>query len=94
MQRDSADPAIRRHVLRHARAARAHFEQLLTEAVSRGELRPETDVKALAQMIEIVLVGSLLSWALHREGSAATYFRRNLDAMLRPSLTHASRDVR
>jgi len=86
MQRDCADPVIRRHVLRHARAARAHFEQLLAESVSSGQLRPATDVKALAQMIEIVLLGSLLSWALHREGPAATYFRRNLDAMLSPYL--------
>jgi AcrR family transcriptional regulator len=93
MQHDCADPVIRRHVLRHARAARAHVEQLLAEARSRGELRPETDVKALAQVIEVALLGSLLSWALHREGPSAPYFRRNLDAMLRPWLTHG-RDVR
>lgn len=88
MQHDCADPVIRRHVLRHARAARAHTEQLLTEAASRGELRRGTDVKALAQMVEIALLGSLLTWALHREGSAETYFRRNLDAILSPYLAH------
>jgi AcrR family transcriptional regulator len=90
MQHDCADPVIRRHVLRHARAARAHFAQLLAAAVSRGELRPETDVTALAQMIDVTLLGSLLSWALHRDGPAATYFRYNLDAALRPHLTDAA----
>jgi AcrR family transcriptional regulator len=89
MQRDCADPIIRRHVLRHARAARAHFAQLVAAAVSRGELRPETDVTALAQMIDVTLLGSLLSWALHRDGPSATYFRRNLDAVLRPHTTDA-----
>ena len=89
MQHDCADPVIRPHVLRHARAARAHFAQLLAAAVSRGEVRPETDVTALAQMIDVTLLGSLLSWALHRDGSAATYFHHNLDAVLRPHLTDA-----
>jgi AcrR family transcriptional regulator len=89
MQHDCGDPVIRRHVLRHARAARTHFAQLLAAAVSRGELRPETDVTALAQMIDVTLLGSLLSWALHRDGPSATYFRRNLDAVLRPHTTDA-----
>ena len=86
MQRDAADPVIRRHVLRHARAARAHVAQLVADAVARGELRPGTDVAELARTIDITLLGSLLSWALHRDGTATTYFRRNLDAVLRPYL--------
>ena len=86
MQRDAADPVIRRHVLRHARAARAHVAQLVDDAVARGELRPGTDVAELAHTIDITLLGSLLSWALHRDGAATTYFRRNLDAVLLPYL--------
>ena len=86
MQRDAADPVIRRHVLRHARAARAHVAQLVADAVARGELRPGTDVAELAHTIDVTLLGSLLSWALHRDGSATTYFRRNLDTVLRPYL--------
>ena len=86
MQRDAADPVIRRHVLRHARAARAHVAQLVADAVARGELLPGTDVAELAHTIDVTLLGSLLSWALHRDGSATTYFRRNLDTVLRPYL--------
>jgi AcrR family transcriptional regulator len=94
MQSDWADPALRRHVLRHARAARARYEEWLAEAVSRGELRADTDVRALARMIEVTLGGSFLARTLHREGSAATRFREDLDFTLRPYLTHAKAKAR
>jgi AcrR family transcriptional regulator len=87
MQSDWADAALRRHWLRHTRAARARCEQLVTEAVAQGELRPGTDAQALARMIEVTLGGSFLAWTLHREGSAATRLREDLDATLRPYLT-------
>ena len=38
-------------------------------------------------MIEVTLGGSFLVWTLHREGSAATRFREDLDATLGPYLT-------
>ena len=87
MQSDWADAALRRHWLRHTRAARARCEQLVTEAVVQGELRAGTNAKALARMIEVTLGGSFLAWTLHREGSAATRLREDLDATLRPYLT-------
>ena len=87
MQSDWADAALRRHWLRHTRAARARYEQLVTEAVAKGELRAGTNAQALARMIEVTLGGSFLAWTLHREGSAATRLREDLDATLRPYLT-------
>src|SRR6187397_488923 len=87
MQSDWADAALRRHWLRHTRAARARCEQLVTEAVAQGELRAGTNAQALARMIEVTLGGSFLAWTLHREGSAATRLREDLDATLRPYLT-------
>jgi AcrR family transcriptional regulator len=87
MQSDWADAALRRQVLRHARAVRARYEQLVTEAVAQGELRAGTDAGALARMIEVTLGGSFLAWTLHREGAAATRLREDLDATLRPHLT-------
>ena len=35
----------------------------------------------------VTLGGSFLAWTLHREGSAATKLREDLDATLRPYLT-------
>ena len=87
MQSDWADAALRRHWLRHTRAARARYEQLVTEAVAKGELRAGTNAQALARMIEVTLGGSFLAWTLHREGSAATRLSEDLDATLRPYLT-------
>ena len=87
MQSDWADAALRRHWLRHTRAARARCEQLVTEAVAQGELRAGTNAQALARMIEVTLGGSFLAWTLHREGSAATRFSEDLDAALRPYMT-------
>lgn len=86
MQSDWADPALRRHHLRYARAARARYEQLLSDAVSAGELRADTDVRALARLIEVTIGGSFLAWTLYQEGSAATRVRQDLDATLRPYL--------
>src|SRR5436190_14144489 len=91
LQNDLADPVLRRHVLRLGRAARARYEQLLADAVVAGELRADTDVRALARMIEVTLGGSFLAWTIYREGPAAKHLREDLDAALRPYLTHGRR---
>src|SRR5216684_536669 len=88
LQNDLADPVLRRHLLRLARAARTRYQQLLADAVVTGELRAGTDVRALARMVEVTLGGSYLAWTLYREGPAARHLRDDLDATLRPFLTH------
>ena len=80
------DPVLRRHLLQLKRATRARYEQLVADAVSVGELRADTDVRALARMIEVTLDGSFLAWTLYREGSAAERLRDDLEATLRPYL--------
>ena len=87
LHNDLADPALRRHLLRLSHAARRWYEELLTDAVAARELRPETDVQAVARLIEVTLRGSFLNWTLYREGSAADWLREDLDVMLRPHLT-------
>src|SRR5262245_16152239 len=86
LQNDLADPALRRHLLRSTRAARARCETLVADAVAAGELRADADVRALARLIEVTLGGSLLSWMLYREGSIARWLTKDLDAALRPYL--------
>ena len=88
LHNDLADPVLRRHLLRLKRATRARYEQLVADAVSVGELRADTDVRTLARMIEVTLDGSFLAWTLYREGPAARRLREDLDATLRPHLTH------
>ena len=91
LQNDLADPVLRRHLLRLNRATRARYEQLIAGAIAAGELRAETDVRALARMIEVTLGGSFLSWTIYRNGPAAKHLRHDFDATLRPHLTHGHR---
>jgi AcrR family transcriptional regulator len=94
LHNDLADPALRRHLLRMSRAARAYYEQLVADAVATGELRADTNVQALARAIEVTLGGSFLSWTIYRDGSAADRLRDDLDATLRPYLGHGRKRVR
>ena len=86
LHNDLADPVLHRQLLRMSRAARVHYEKLVADAVVAGELRPETNVPALARSIEVTLNGSFLAWTLYREGSAAEWLREDLEATLRPYL--------
>jgi AcrR family transcriptional regulator len=86
LHNDLADPALRRHLLRMSRQARARYAQLLRAAVAAGELRADTDVVAVARLIEATLGGSFLAWAIHREGRADEWLRANLETALTPYL--------
>jgi AcrR family transcriptional regulator len=92
LQRDLADPALRRNLLRLQRAARAYYEQLVAAAIGAGELGPATDVRALARTIEITLGGSFLAWTLYRQGRAASWLSEDLKAVLRPHLSGDARE--
>jgi AcrR family transcriptional regulator len=84
LQMDLTDPDFRRHLRRSAEVTRATLAGWLAEAVARGELREDTDVPALARLLEATVGGSLLSWAVHQEGSASDWLRRDLEALLAP----------
>jgi AcrR family transcriptional regulator len=84
LQRDLADPALYKNLLNMNRKAREHYKDLVSAAVAARELRANTNVASLARTIEATLLGSFLTWAIYREGSAARWLRRDLDAVLRP----------
>ena len=94
LHNDLADPSLRRHLLRLSRAARVWYEERLREAVAAGELRAQTDVQALARLIEATLRGSFVSWTLYREGSGADWLREDLNATLRPYVTRGLKRTR
>jgi len=94
LHNDLADPALRRHLLRMSRAARAYYERLVADAVAAGELRADTNVQTLARMIEVTLGGSFMTWTLYREGSAADWLRKDLDATLGPFLARSNQHLR
>jgi AcrR family transcriptional regulator len=91
LQTDLTDPDFRAHLLTNARATRREIELLLRRAVVERELRPNVDIRSLARAVEAVIGGSLMTWACYREGSAALWIRRDLDAVLRAYVTPGRR---
>jgi AcrR family transcriptional regulator len=87
---DLADDALRGHLVKNARATRREIERLLEEAMAAGELRRDVDVRSLARTVETVIGGSLMSWATYREGKAADWIGRDLEAVLAPFLKRAA----
>jgi hypothetical protein len=70
----------------NAKGTRKELEALVREAIDARELRKGTDARSLALTIETVVSGGLLTWAVHREGSAAAWMRARIDAVLAPYL--------
>jgi AcrR family transcriptional regulator len=87
LQIDLTDPEFRAHLQANARATRLEIESLLHSAVTEGVLRRDVDPLRLARTIEAVIGGSLMTWACYREGSAAAWIRRDVDAVLQPHLS-------
>jgi AcrR family transcriptional regulator len=88
---DLADDALRGHLVENARASLREIEVLLRAAIKAGELRDGADVSALARTVETVISGSLITWATYREGKAADWIGRNLEAILAPWLNRKRR---
>jgi AcrR family transcriptional regulator len=84
---DLTDPAFRTHLLANARATRREIEALLRAAIAAGEMRSDVDVRRLARTVETVISGSLMTWACYREGRAAAWMRRDLEAVLQAYVT-------
>jgi AcrR family transcriptional regulator len=82
-QLDLSDADFHRLALEHSRRVRAGYRALLDEAVGARELAP-CDTVALASALQAVAAGSLLNWAIHREGRVATWLRGDLEALIAP----------
>ena len=84
LQQDLADDTLRRHLVKNARATRREMEKLLEEAIAAGELSGDADVRSLARTVETVINGALMTWATYRQGTAAAWIDRDLQAVLAP----------
>lgn len=83
LQIDLTDPDFHAITLAQFRALRDETRKFLDEAVALGELR-KCDTAQLARLIQHVNGGAMLSWAVYREGSVASWVRRDLEALLLP----------
>lgn len=89
LQLDLAEPDFHAETLRGARAVRARIARELTAAQAAGELRPGTDVAALATLVETTYHGAMIGWAIHREGTLADWMRERVERVLAPHRTGA-----
>jgi hypothetical protein len=84
LQLDLADPHFHAETLRGARAVRARIARDLAAALQAGELRPGTDVAALAKLVETTYHGAMIGWAVHRDSTLADWMRGQVEAGLAP----------
>ena len=85
LQIDLIDPDFLAITLAQFRAIREQTRIFLDQAVAARELR-QCDTAKLARLIQHVNGGAMLSWAVYREGSVASWVRSELLALLRPYL--------
>jgi len=83
LQNDLTDPEFRAITLAQFKALQSETRKLLDEAVEAREL-VSCDTAELARLIQQVNGGSMLHWAVFREGSLAAWLRRDLEALLGP----------
>ena len=83
LQIDLTDAAFHRITSRLFRSNQAVVAGLLAEAQSAGQL-VGADPPALARLLLAVVNGSLLTWAVYREGHAADWLARDVDLALEP----------
>jgi AcrR family transcriptional regulator len=80
---DLTDSDFHELALSQAHAARTELQLLLDAAVKVGELVP-CDTLRLARAVQITLGGSLLAWAIERQGTARDCLRDDLEMLLTP----------
>jgi AcrR family transcriptional regulator len=83
LQIDLSDADFRKPALANSKQILAGYEALIRDAIDAGELL-ECDPSRLARAIQAVTGGSLINWAIHREGRVAPFVRRDLDTLLNP----------
>jgi len=83
LQNDLTDPDFRAVTLAQFKVVRAETKKILDEAVAAREL-VKCDTAELARLIQQVNGGSMLDWAVFREGTLAWWLRRDLEALLKP----------
>lgn len=82
LQIDLIDPEFHKHALAHSHAMRAQLKTLLDEACADGELQ-RCDTNRLARAVQTMIGGSLLQWAIDRDGPVKERLREDLDALLK-----------
>jgi hypothetical protein len=83
LQMDLSDPDFHRLMVINSRKMLEGYRRLLREAIDTGEL-VECDTERLARAISAICGGSLISWAVFKQGTAVAWVRTDVDTVLDP----------
>jgi AcrR family transcriptional regulator len=83
LQIDITDPEFHAHTLEMSKKTLAGYRALLKDAIAAGELKPH-DTLRMARAINAMAGGSLIAWAIFREGTAERWVKRDLETLLAP----------
>ena len=86
LQIDLTDRYLYPLLLRRAYATREAYRGYLAEAIETAEVAAGTEVDGLARAVDTAVSGSLMTWAVYREGPAADWIERDVRAVLAPYL--------
>ena len=89
LQMDLTDPEFRDVTRSQMRRQEEVVVGLLSAAIAQGELA-DADAPALARALMTAVNGSLLRWAIYREGSVRRWLQRDLDYLLHSHLTRGA----
>ncbi len=81
LQIDVSDPEFHPHMLVMSQRTEVGYRALLDEAVIAKEIVP-CDTARLARAISAMAGGSLISWAVFRDGTAESWVRGDLETLL------------
>jgi len=88
LQMDLSDPDFHQLMVINSKRMLEGYRRLLREAVEAGEL-VECDTQRLARAISAVCGGSLIGWAVFRQGTAVAWVRADVDTVLEPYRTRS-----
>jgi hypothetical protein len=83
-QLDLTDPEFHALGLAYFRAERKELKAILDGAVNGVELVADTDTAQLARMVQVMMNGGRLVWAVVRDGSLEQWTREDLEVLLAP----------
>ena len=89
LQVDLSDPDFHRYALAQARATLAELEKLLADGVKSGRL-VKCDTRKVAFALNAVISGSMLSWAVLREGTSQHAMQQAVETLLAPYISGRS----
>jgi AcrR family transcriptional regulator len=90
LQIDLTDHEFHRLALRSSGAVHAGLRALVKDAVRVGELT-RCNADRLAHALQAAMNGSLLNWAIHREGTVQSWIRRDLETVLDPYIVRKTK---